>query len=96
MTGYQITTDVGWIPPTETPCRATKHLGNPWTNEAAVKRYTPATARQLCAPCPYTGLGGPCLAAALDYEAQPGTHRGGVWGGLTPTERAQLTAAATT
>lgn len=80
-------TGIGWTPPTETPCRATDNLGNPWTDENSVKRYSPGTARRLCAPCPYTDE---CLAAALEYEALPGVHRGGVWGGTTPEMRAEM------
>ena len=86
-------TNIGWTPPTETPCRATRNIGHPWTDENSVKRYSPGTARRLCAPCPYAGLDGPCIAAALEYEAQPGVHRGGVWGGTTPEMRAARCAA---
>lgn len=47
-----------------------------------------ATPRELCGRCPVKDA---CLAAAMRVEGLSGDHhRHGIWGGLTPVERAAL------
>jgi hypothetical protein len=47
-----------------------------------------AKAVRACQPCPVRST---CLQAALEWESGLGTHyRFGVWGGLTPRQRAAL------
>lgn len=53
---------------------------------ASPEAWAPAAA--ICATCPVTAA---CLAAAMDAEGQNGAaNRHGMWGGLTPDERAAL------
>ena len=79
--------DLAWVPPVDTPC---KRLHAEFADYPPTE---PAHARAMCAPCPFTGLGGPCFAAAMRHEAGlPATGRAGVWGGTTPLERAQIAA----
>jgi WhiB family transcriptional regulator, redox-sensing transcriptional regulator len=39
-------------------------------------------AKRVCAECPVSGVGGPCLQYALDND-----EKFGVWGGFTEDER---------
>lgn len=50
-------------------------------------------AKAICRTCPVRRR---CLQLALDYENdQPRVYRHGIWGGLTPRERARLDGKAT-
>lgn len=45
-------------------------------------------AKKVCNTCPVADL---CLSLAMDYEGDSDRHnRSGVWGGMTPSERAEL------
>ncbi|MBO0676886.1 WhiB family transcriptional regulator [Mycolicibacterium sp. S2-37] len=44
-------------------------------------------AKKVCMSCPVRAE---CLKEALEFEAEPGSVRHGVWGGLTAHERTQL------
>ena len=49
-------------------------------------------ARAVCARCPFTGLDGPCLTAALKAEGTSGQdYRYGIYAGTTPRQRWAMT-----
>lgn len=50
-------------------------------------RHSPADARRICGPCPVRAA---CLEETMRVENTSIRGRWGIYGGLTPTERAQL------
>lgn len=66
--------------PVDTPCRQDPEAWFPPPGGSA------PIARALCQTCPAIA---PCLEAALTFERDTKrASRFGIWGGLTPTERA--------
>lgn len=65
----------------------------PDTYSKGLDRKTAETAKRVCAICPVRDL---CLREALNQETQntgeplAGGGRYGIWGGLTPRERARM------
>jgi WhiB family transcriptional regulator, redox-sensing transcriptional regulator len=58
-----------------------------WYPEDAAPDYTYAYARRICQSCPVRVE---CLDYAMAREPASRASRHGMWGGLTPTERARL------
>lgn len=82
------------------PRQILENLNIPDLPEAACKGYEPVQdfhpdnksikatkARELCSGCPERVK---CLQWVMDYERKSGQQQSGVWGGLSPWERAEL------